>query len=101
VSEAGEFAMWLAIGMGQFAFWFAMAPIIKALGNRISGKVPQNEHLSELEERVAALEGRALTSGEVEAQYTRLVEVEERLDFAERMLANKLDTPRPMSEERH
>lgn len=101
MTAIGEFAMWLAIGAGQVAFWWAMAPIIKALANRIGGKAAHGEHLAELEERVALLEGRGLTSGEVEAQFSRLAEVEERLDFTERMLAMRGDTPRPISEERH
>lgn len=100
MSGEGEFAMWLAIGMGQVAFWLAMTPIIKAFAGRISGRA-NAEQFAELEERLAVLEGRALTSGEVEAQFTRLAEVEERLDFTERMLATRGDTPRPISEERH
>lgn len=100
MTESGEFAMWLAVGIGQLAFWMAMTPLIKAFANRISGKANAGA-LAEIEERLAMLEGRALTSGEVEAQFTRLAEVEERLDFTERMLATRGDTPHPIAEERH
>jgi len=47
--------------------------------------------LDELRIRVEDLERRGLTSGEVEAQYTRIGELEERLDFTERILAQRND----------
>ena len=33
MSEAGEFAMWLAIGAGQIAFWYALSPLIRAFAD--------------------------------------------------------------------
>jgi hypothetical protein len=90
MSGEGEFAMWIAIGMGQVAFWIAITPIIKAFANRIGGKGGADQLLA-LEERLGALEQRGFTSGEVEAQFHRLAEVEERLDFTERMLATRVD----------
>ena len=84
----GAFAFWIAVGVGQLAFWSAMGPLIKALARRIESRTgPGDERMLTLEARLAELEQRGLTSGEVEAQYTRLAEVEERLDFAERVLA--------------
>ncbi|MEO5798004.1 MAG: hypothetical protein ABIZ70_00670 [Gemmatimonadales bacterium] len=83
----GDFAFWIAMGLGQFAFWSAMGPIIKAFARRIDAKTgPGDERVMALEARLADLEQRGLTSGEVEAQFHRLAEVEERLDFAERMI---------------
>ncbi|MES2304113.1 MAG: hypothetical protein V4558_01325 [Gemmatimonadota bacterium] len=83
----GDLAFWIAMGLGQFAFWSAMGPIIKAFARRIDAKTgPGDERVMALEARLADLETRGLTSGEVEAQFHRLAEVEERLDFAERMI---------------
>lgn len=84
---AGAFAFWIAVGVGQVAFWTAVSPIIKAYARRIEAKAgPGDDRMLSLETRLADLEHRGLTSGEVEAQFTRLAEVEERLDFAERMM---------------
>lgn len=47
--------------------------------------------LDELRARVEDLEQRGLGSGEVEAQYARVAELEERLDFTERLLAQRND----------
>ena len=87
MTEGGEFGMWLAIAVGQVAAWVAISPLIRALADRISrrGKVIPLD----LEARVAVLEQRGLTTGEVEAQYARFAELEERLDFAERLLAQQ------------
>jgi cell shape-determining protein MreC len=49
--------------------------------------------LEELRARVEDLERRGLVSGEVESQYARLAELEERLDFAERLLAQRNVSP--------
>ena len=87
-----EFAMWITVGAASVAFWLAMTPLIRAVAQRISGKV-SSDQLTELHRRIDALEHRGLTSGEVEAQYDRLAEVEERLDFAERMLAARTSGP--------
>jgi hypothetical protein len=95
VSGEGEFAMWLAIGAGQIAFWFAISPLIKAFADRIARKGgPSAERLELLEARFAALEGRSPNTGEVELQHERLAELEERLDFTERMLTQQAGAPR-------
>ena len=85
MTEAGEFAMWLAIGAGQVAAWIALSPIIRALADRIARRGGGGQ----LEARVAELEQRALTTGETEAQFARLAELEERIDFAEQLLAQR------------
>lgn len=55
----------------------ALGPIGRALARRIEGRHAAGGDLGELRERLEELEG----------QVTRLHELEERLDFAERMLA--------------
>ena len=52
------------------------------------------EELEELRARVEDLERRGLMSGEVESHYSRLAELEERLDFAERLLAQRNEPAR-------
>ena len=56
-----------------------------------STSVPAEDLSAELDAlraRVEDLEQRGLVSGEVESQYARLAELEERVDFAERLLAS-------------
>ena len=83
MSEFGEFGMWLAIGFGFLGLFFG--PIGQALGRRIGG-AKKADHPTGLTtgemtaERVAAMEERIL---ELESERGQL---EERVDFAERML---------------
>ncbi len=95
MTEMGELGMWLAIGAGQIAFWIAISPLIKALADRLyrKGGAPV-ERLEHLEARLAAIEGRAPVTGEVELQQERLAELEERVDFAERLLTQQSGVPR-------
>ena len=83
MGEPGEFAMWLAIGGALVTT--LIGPIGQAIARRISrGKGDPATGLTTGEmtaERVAALEDRI---AELEAERGQL---EERLDFAERMLA--------------
>ena len=84
----GNFAFWLAVGLVGLGFTFG--PIGHAIGRWIDARARRNEPLPpELEGRVSDLE-----------QATqRMVELEERLDFAERLLvqgrpeAGGVDTP--------
>lgn len=95
---AGAFAFWLMVGAGQVAFWVAMGPLIKALADRMSGK---GRLTDDLEARLQALESRSPVTGETDAVYHRLVELEERLEFAERILAqSKTEGLLPRGEER-
>jgi hypothetical protein len=88
--------MWLAIGAGQIAFWFAMSPLIKAFAERVSRKGgPSAVQIDQLEARLAAIEGRSPITGEVELQQERLAELEERVDFAERLLTQQTSAARP------
>lgn len=91
MSEQGEFAMWIAVGMGQVAFWIAMYPLVSAWAERIKGRgrpeISGGEaRIAELEARLERMELRSPVTGEVDAQDQRLAELEERLDFTERML---------------
>ncbi len=91
MSAEGQFAMWLAIGAGQVAFWIAFHPVLGAWADRIRAKgsqeIPGGEaRIAELEARMERVEGQSPITGEVEAQYQRVAELEERLDFAERLL---------------
>ncbi|MEP6591438.1 MAG: hypothetical protein ABJC19_09670 [Gemmatimonadota bacterium] len=78
-----------ALAGGGVTFGAALrGPLGRAIGKLIEGEDDEQLALrvEELETRLAGMEQRNLTSGEVEAQYVRLAEVEERLDFAERLL---------------
>jgi hypothetical protein len=83
MSDPGEFALFFSCGLGFLGLFFG--PIGQAIGRRIGGKSKADptaglttgemtaERVAALEERIAELEGeRGL--------------LEERLDFAERML---------------
>lgn len=84
MTAIGEFGMWLAIGAGQMAFWWAMSPVIRALADRLRGHPALPDGL---EARLEALEQRSPATGETDLVHQRLLELEERLDFAERLLA--------------
>jgi hypothetical protein len=64
-----------------------LLPIVRALARRIDGKggpeVEVRDELERLRTRV----------GELEAQHGRLAELEERLDFAERLLVQHRTAP--------
>jgi hypothetical protein len=79
MSGAGELAMFLAIGAAAVALLFG--PIGSALARRLGGRPePVDAH--------AEIEGmRAGVAAEVDDLRNRLAEVEERLDFAERLLS--------------
>lgn len=84
MTEAGQFGLALAIGAFGIGFWMAIVPLAKAWAIRISGGATG---VADLEARIAALEARSPVTGETEAVYHRVAELEERLDFTERMLA--------------
>jgi len=84
----GDFAFWIMVAVGTGGFWFAVAPVLKAFARRIEGGGGA-AHAAALEARIDALEHAALTSGEVDNQFVRLGELEERVDFAERLLTQR------------
>jgi hypothetical protein len=80
MSGAGELAMFLAIGAAAVALLFG--PIGSALARRIGGRPEPHDTHGKIEE----MNGRV--SAEVHDLRNRLAEVEERLDFAERLLTH-------------
>jgi hypothetical protein len=90
MSEAGEFAMMLAMGTVGVAFIVVvLRPLVNALAHRLSGR--QAWPSQDIEERLARLEDIGLGTDQVALSSQRLAELEERLDFAERILAQKND----------
>jgi hypothetical protein len=89
MTGAGELGMWIAVAVGSASFFAAVTPVLKAYARRIEGRAP-----APVEDRLAALEQRGLVSGEVELTRERLSELEERLDFAERLLARQKEADR-------
>jgi hypothetical protein len=91
LSDPGEATLFLSVGLGFLGLFFG--PIGQAIGRRIAGsksKVDPTTGLTTGEmtaERVAALEERII---ELEAERAQL---EERLDFAERMLTQGKEAP--------
>ena len=82
MNEAGQVAFWGAAALFGIGFWVSVAPVIRAFADRIRG------HASgDLEARIAALEARSPITGETDAVHQRVLELEERLDFPERLLA--------------
>jgi len=80
MTGAGELAMFLAIGAAAVALLFG--PIGSALARRLGGRPDPGDAHVEIEEM------RARVTDEVDDLKNRLAEVEERLDFAERLLAH-------------
>jgi hypothetical protein len=79
MTGAGELAMFLAIGAAAVGILFG--PIGSALARRLGGRPEPGDAHAEIEEV------RAQVRDEVDDLRNRLAEVEERLDFAERLLA--------------
>jgi hypothetical protein len=78
MSPPGELAMFLAIGAAALGVLFG--PVGSALARRLGGRgdPAPHEEVEHMSERMTA---------EVDHLRSRLAEVEERLDFAERLLA--------------
>ena len=79
MTGAGELAMFLAIGAAAVGLLFG--PIGSALARRLVGRSEPGDAHAEIEEMGARM------TAEVDDLRNRLAEVEERLDFAERLLA--------------
>ena len=91
VGPAGfEWALIGMTGLGGLGWLIFRGPVGKALAGMLEGHgLPDGDTaqlLDDLHLRVAQLEQRGLTSGEVEQAYHRISEVESRLDFTERLL---------------
>jgi hypothetical protein len=79
MTGAGELAMFLALGATAVGLLFG--PIGSAVARRIGGRADPSDAHAEIEEIGARM------TVEVDDLRHRLAEVEERLDFAERLLA--------------
>lgn len=78
MTEGGEFAAMLAFGAGLLGA--TLGPIGQAWGRRIEARIAGGgPHAEELSQRIADLEACA----------QRVAELEERVDFAERMLSQQ------------
>lgn len=72
-----------------------LRPLVGALSDRISGRAAR---VSELEARLARLEEEGVAAVDATAAGQRLMELEERLDFTERLLAQQTAVPVPRQE---
>jgi hypothetical protein len=87
MTPPGELAMFLAIGAGAVGLLFG--PIGSAVARRLGGRseppdAALRDEIDHLHQRLA----------EFEPMQARMVELEERLDFAERLLAQGKDEER-------
>ncbi len=95
ITEAGrngfEFVVAGLFGLAGMGFLLFLGPVGKAIAGILDGRGQGDELLAQqvadLEARLAEVEQRGLNSGEVEQAYARLAEMEERLEFTERLLA--------------
>lgn len=85
MSDIGQFAMFLAVGLASLGFFFG--PIGRATGRWIESKSQKGSD----PERFRDLETRMV---DLEANCERMGEIEERLDFAERLLAKQREAER-------
>ena len=79
MTGAGELAMFLAMGAAAVGLLFG--PIGSALARRLGGRPEADDAHAEIEGMGARM------TADVDDLRNRLAEVEERLDFAERLLA--------------
>jgi hypothetical protein len=83
-------AVTLMIALGFFAVCgVVLHPLVRAIGRRLEGKSGVND--AALREAIDRLDARL---GEVDALQHRVMELEERLDFTERMLAQRREPAR-------
>jgi hypothetical protein len=92
MTELGEFAMFIAMGMFGIGIFFG--PIAKAAGRWIESKAGGGRNVQELEHRVAELEAMLLRTPAGGVPAERVAELEERLDFAERLLSQRNEPER-------
>jgi hypothetical protein len=94
MTELGEFSMYLAVGLMGVGFFFG--PIGKAIGRWIESRSGGGHRLHEVESRLADLEQLTQRTPSQGVPADRLAELEERVDFAERLLARR-STPEALS----
>ncbi|MES2304109.1 MAG: hypothetical protein V4558_01305 [Gemmatimonadota bacterium] len=85
----------ISISGAMGLFWLIFrGPVGKALAGMLEGDRQGDAVMQgNLESRLAYLEQHGLTSGEVEAAFGRIAELEDRLDFTERLLAQVQNEP--------
>lgn len=92
-----EYALLAVAGISAIAWLLFRGPVGRGIASLLDGGSEPDALLdarvAELEARFAEFEQRGITSGEVEQAYARIADVEERVDFTERLLAQ-----RPMNE---
>lgn len=88
-----EYALLGIAGISAIAWLLFRGPVGRGIASLFDGGSEPDSltaaRLAELEARFAELEHRGLTSGEVEQAYARIADVEERVDFTERLLAQR------------
>lgn len=88
MSEGGQFAMMMALGAVGVAFIIVVLhPLVQALAERLRGGGTHGS--ADLEQRIERLEQVGLSTDQVMLGEHRLAELEERVDFAERLLARQ------------
>lgn len=86
--QGPEFALIaLTLAGGTFLGWKLLSPLVHALARRLEPRSGDPASALELAELRARVE-------ELEAQQGRVLELEDRLDFAERLLARQRDAAR-------
>lgn len=90
-------------GLGGLGWLIFRGPVGKALASMLEGHaLPDGDAaqlIDDLHLRVAQLEQRGMVSGEVEQAYHRIAEMENRLDFTERLLTQANPGVLPIREE--
>jgi hypothetical protein len=84
-----DLSFWAAVAVGQVAFWFAMSPLIRALAARIRGPLGAG-----YEDRIEALELAVANTAHTDSVGGKVRELEDRLNFAERLLAQGRENAR-------
>jgi DNA repair exonuclease SbcCD ATPase subunit len=83
------FVVFGVLGLGSIAAW-VLRPLVMGLGRRLEGKGgPDPALATEVEELRRQVQ-------ELQAERHRLMDVEDRLDFAERMLAQRREEPQAL-----
>lgn len=88
MTELGQFAMFLALGATMVTC--LLGPIGRAVGRRLEGRSRGGEdRLAELDMRLEELDQMQAQIDQLEAGQARTAELENRLDFAERVLSEQ------------
>lgn len=86
-----EFAVVMTVFVATGIAGYAGILLVQAWSRRLQGG--GSAELEELRERIAALEDRSPHTGENDLVAERLLELEERVEFTERLLSRPADPP--------